>query len=244
MKKKFRNSILIVIWLIGILFSCNKSSIITPEIRITLLDDVSPTIVRFEVDDIYDSYDWRFDDIWASGNSPSNVDHFTFTEGTHKVTLTVIKGEEQSKVEKYFTVPGIAHSLKIEGIDLWTLPNTFSFDEGKLHIRFDSTPGGESSFISRYIDYNKSDTSYKYLFDSPVIYDVYEYLTDSLRYGDYIYCNIYKDEYDEDLFCGQLQFIDAYSIYRIYNDERSGDTQIMDFWSMESIILISDWMPE
>jgi len=91
-----------------IIFACNDNEIPydSPEIEIYVVDDILPTPVYFKVDDIWEGYDWRFNEKYGSGNDHSFENTYSFgSPDSALVELTVYKEQYTIKVDSVFALP-------------------------------------------------------------------------------------------------------------------------------------------
>jgi hypothetical protein len=172
--KKF-NTYSLMIGLI-VASSCMKNEIESPEIIITLLDDVTPMIVRFEVEDKWNGYQWMHNDTLMSGNAPSNIELMTyFSSGNSKVELTVYGNSKPITVTKEFILPSKSSIIEIFGFT----PNHDILQQASNDsiLYFDFFYAGIDTVTGhRVLSHGKSGSIY--YFDQPIYFDYTEFLSD------------------------------------------------------------------
>ncbi|MFA9392798.1 MAG: hypothetical protein ACERKD_23520 [Prolixibacteraceae bacterium] len=211
--------------LIFIFLSCekNENAPSPPEIKITIVDDIIPTQVHFEVDDVWEDYYWRYNKTHGSGNMPAHNDIYSFREGgTATVQLTVYKDSYTITVDSTFSLPSKrCDKLKIYGITFTSASKQQV--QPYVNLRVDFTTNDDSKQInSTTFTREINDSKFEYLFDMPIIYSIGQYWSDANLKSVRVFLDLYNDNdikvysnefsltdrgqmFDNDLFDGGLQ---------------------------------------
>lgn len=226
------------------LISCKKNNIENPDIHIELMDDVSPVLVKFFVDNKWERYEWKFNDYYYPSNPARNEVYFTFPpDSLSKVSLKVYNGDDFITVEKEFITPPLPRKLKFYGMvvnkDLMFLADcdkycaVFGFyKENELITKYDS------AFIKA-PSHNVGDTL---LFMTPIEYDISNYILSESFNNIYIWID--GCQYNTNIFFGESGSIrNSFIMRNQYDPKNFRVASRQDLIPCENLDLLVDWIP-